>query len=177
MDSFTAIERRRRTLRIVLFSVILGTLPLYCLGFFLWGTAPNPAANTRTPTPTTTIRAATTVAPNGTNTLFPSATQPLINTPGQTFPTAVIPPTFVFPTQTPIIIFPTLTTAPSLTPVPTFTPITPTLTWTTIPIPTSTPITPTLTWTPITPTFAPPTETPTPTETMTETPTNTVIPP
>ena len=48
MNQLGAVERRRRNLRIVLFSIILGTLPLYCLGILLWGTAPQ--QNPRTPT-------------------------------------------------------------------------------------------------------------------------------
>ena len=48
MNQLGAVERRRRNLRIVLFAIILGTLPLYCLGFLLWGTSPQ--QNARTPT-------------------------------------------------------------------------------------------------------------------------------
>jgi len=32
-----AIEKRRRAIRIVLFIIVLGTLPFYCAGFVLWG--------------------------------------------------------------------------------------------------------------------------------------------
>jgi len=34
-----AIEKTGRAIRIVLFIIVLGTLPFYCAGFVLWGTA------------------------------------------------------------------------------------------------------------------------------------------
>ena len=46
--SFTeAIERRRRNWRIGLITIIVITIPFYCVGIFLWGTAPQQ----HTPTP------------------------------------------------------------------------------------------------------------------------------
>jgi hypothetical protein len=183
MDSLNAVERRRRSLRIALFSIILGTLPLYCLGFLLWLTAPQ--VDRPIATATTTLRAPTSEAGASLTPLL-TATQGLPATPTQgfptsSFPTSIFPPTAILPpTLTQPIFLPTLTAAPTLTNAPTatpitptltFTPITPTLTNTPLPIPTDTPITPTLT--PETPTLTPLP----PTETPTETATNTVIPP
>lgn len=175
MDFLNSANRSQRTLRIVLFSVILGTLPLYCLGFLLWGTAPR-AAGVRTPTPLTQqpgIATATFIPGVATNTPFalPSNTPFLINTPGQFFPTQ-IPATLFFPTATTYYPpFPTL--APTLTLIPTqaptLTPLPPTATNTSLPIPTDT--------LPPTATNTLPLPTETPTETPTATPTDTVIPP
>jgi type VI secretion system secreted protein VgrG len=167
MNQLDAVERRRRNLRIVLFSIILGTLPLYCLGTLLWLSAP---ARDRTPVPATTsvvtLQASATGAPTRTDVTFPTQivpTQggfPTAQPPQFTFvfPTAVIPPTVFIPSQVPPtatnFVFPTATFAPTLTPFPTETPI---------PIPTMQP--PTITPLP----SLTPTETPTPTETATGT--------
>ncbi|MEP7293663.1 MAG: hypothetical protein ABI835_17885 [Chloroflexota bacterium] len=159
MNQLGAVERRRRNLRIGLFSVILGTLPLYCLGFLLWGTAPN--RNVRTPTAVTTsistlqTSATRTLPPTLTPFQFPTQNVPTQIVPQFTFnpPTAVIPPTIIQPTATNFI-FPTSTIAPTLTFLPTFTTA-----------PTETPI-------PI-PTLELPTITSIPTATATETPTET----
>lgn len=150
------VDQRRRNLRIILFIIILGTLPFYCAGFWLWGTAPQNNSGIRlTPTTDPFITPSATLILSPTRTLEASIT-PL---PGQPTPlpftpaTAILPPT----STTPPIFIPSATTAPSLTPFPTITPL-PTLTHTTIPLPTETPL-PTLTFTP------------TLTETPTETPT------
>jgi hypothetical protein len=53
MDTFVAVQQRRRNLRIVLFVIIIATLPFYCAGILLLGTAPQSTASssaTRTPT-------------------------------------------------------------------------------------------------------------------------------
>jgi type VI secretion system secreted protein VgrG len=166
MNQLGAVERRRRNLRIVLFSIILGTLPLYCLGLLMWGTAPQRG---RTPPPATTsiatLQTSATLAPTRTEVSFPTQivpTQggfPTAQPPQFTIvvPTSVIPPTVFIPSQAPPtatnVIIPTATIAPTLTPFPTETPI---------PIPTLEP--PTIT--PL-PSFTP-TETPTPTATGTE---------
>lgn len=162
MNQLGAVERRRRNLRIVLFSIILGTLPLYCLGILMWGTAPQRG---RTPPPATTsvvtlqTSATNTQPPTLTQFQFPTQNVPTFQPPQFTLvvPTSVIPPTVFVPSQVPPtatdFIFPTATIAPTLTPFPTETPI---------PIPTLEP--PTIT--PL-PSFTP-TETPTPTATGTE---------
>jgi hypothetical protein len=174
MDQLDIIERRRRNLRVILFAVILGTLPLYCLGILLWGTAPQGDV---TPQPTSIasltpiIIGSPSVTPLATNTQVTLPTFILPNTPTQFVP-ATFFPTFIFPTLTPTpFIFPTLTSAPTLTPFPTLTPL-PTLTNTLIPLPTATP-------TPTNTLFPTDTETPTATmtETATETATDTIIPP
>ncbi len=174
MNQLGAVERRRRNLRIVLFAIILGTLPLYCLGFLLWGTAPN--QNARTPTSAATTAVVTLQATATSNVLFPSLTPfqfPTQIVPTYQFPTAIVPtyqfptsapfPTFVVPTATNFV-FPTATIAPTLTLIPSETPpptatFLPTFTDTQIPVVTDTTI-PILTDTP----------TPTPTETPSETP-------
>lgn len=129
MEQFDAIERRRRNLRIVLFMIILATLPFYCAGILLWGTAPQRVR----PTPTEVMMTgqASPTRVTATPIVFPSITPlngasptlgPLLPTPPQFFPP---PPTVFIPTQPPPtdFIFPTPTLAPTLTPVPTLTPI------------------------------------------------------
>ncbi len=170
MNQLGAVERRRRNLRISLFVIILGTLPLYCLGFLLWGTAPQRIV--RTPTPESITQPPTfTVSPTNVQfaTLTPFPTVGFVVPPtSQPFqPPVIIPPTSVqiFPTAT-FFNFPTSTNAPTLTPFPTITPFP---TDTPLPIPSDTPI-------------PPPSDTPIPvytdtaTATATETPTETVIP-
>ena len=162
MNQLGNIERRRRNLRIGLFSVILVTLPLYCLGFLLWGTAPLNTNRTPTTGGTTSVvtlqtSATNTVAPTWTQFAFPTQVVPTFQPPQYTFvppPTQVIFPSPVPPTATDFV-FPTSTIAPTLTPFPTLTPA---------PTDTSIPL----------PTIEPPTaEPPTATATMTETPTPT----
>jgi hypothetical protein len=141
--SYTTSMRRRQNIRLVLFLIILATLPFYCVGFALWGFAPQ--NNGRTPTPSSTVRA--TVTPLATRTpggLFPTTggfptSGPLVNTPGQFFPPPVLPTFGTFPTAT--FVFPaTATMAPSLTffvpPTATFLPA---VSDTPIPFPTETP--------------------------------------
>ncbi len=124
-----AIERRRRNLRIVLFIIIVATLPFYCAGIILLGTAPQRSPIQRTATVT---RGETQTAPTATIQVFPSITplsqgfptQALPPTPGQFIPPTVgqvLPPTSILPTAT-FWVFPTSTTAPTLTPFPTETP-------------------------------------------------------
>jgi hypothetical protein len=171
LDDFQVVERRRRILRVVLFVVILGTLPFYCAGFLLLGTAPRDRTREDTVaslTPIQNVRASNTPFP--TLGSFVTATQlsPLRPTPLQFNPgTRPIVP--VFPTNTPFIyvppptsvIIPTNTPAPTLTPFPTQVPPTavPTETWT--PLPTEPPL-PTNTTEP--PTAEPPTDDPAATE-------------
>lgn len=184
MDQLDIIERRRRNLRVILFTVILGTLPLYCLGILLWGTAPQRTATPRATQSTgiatnTPLVLLTSTPSDATNTQIGIPTFALPNTPTQFVP---IQPTFLFPSATStFFVFPSLTLAPSLTLIPTSTPF-PTSTYTLIPPPTSTPTftlippTNTPTYTHIPPTNTP-TETPTMTVTATETETPTIIPP
>ena len=86
---------RQRNLRILLFVIILATLPLYCLGFVLWGVAPGarPPA-TATPSPTPRLNTAT---PTRTSTpyrrVIVTATRPLPPTPRQFRPPAQLPQT------------------------------------------------------------------------------------
>lgn len=178
MDQLDIIERRRRNLRVILFTVILGTLPLYCLGILLWGTAPQRTATPRATQATgiaatnTPLILLTSTPSDATNTQIGIPTFILPNTPTQFIP---IQPTFLFPSATStLFVFPSLTLAPTLTLIPTSTPF-PTATYTLIPPPTNTPTeTPTYTLMPPT---ATPTETPTMTVTATETETATIIPP
>jgi hypothetical protein len=152
MDEVLAIERRRRNLRIVLFVIILATLPFYCAGFLLWATAERGGATapiggtaTATYTPISIQGPATRTLP-GIITPLPFGTATSINplqpTPGQFIPVPVT--RFLSPTA---IFLPTLTAAPTLTPFPTLPPL-----------PTLAPAT----FTPI-PTLAPPTAVPLPT--------------
>lgn len=137
------IDTGRRNLRIVLFLVILATLPFYCVGFLLIG-LPQDQRGTPTPTSTGTLPAAERTA---TPTLLPTAIplvsatpiSPLLPTPGQFTPGGGAPPVFI-PSPTPIFIFPSPTipfippptAAPTLTPFPTITPL-PQATATTVP--------------------------------------------
>src|SRR5882672_472535 len=102
MNQLGALEKRRRNLRIVLFSIILGTLPLYCLGFLLWGTPQQRNVRTPTAAPVTSISTLQTTA---TNVLFPSLTPfqfPTQNVPtSQPYVPPPVQPTYNFPTQPP----------------------------------------------------------------------------
>src|SRR5690554_3295610 len=49
------IERRRRIIRIILFFIILSTMPFYCAGFLLWGTSGQTVINASTPATFTPI--------------------------------------------------------------------------------------------------------------------------
>src|SRR5262245_21203193 len=120
--SFESVERRRRLLRTVLFLIILGTLPFYCLGFWLWGTSPaRGAIQTETPTSTwTRIDSNTTLPRTLQPTMAPLFSQttlsPLLPTPGQFIPVFPTQPPVFIPTSTqPPVIIPTSTIAPTLT--------------------------------------------------------------
>lgn len=122
-----AVARRQRNIRIVLFIVILGTLPLYCAGFFLWGTArplvsdvPTAATNTPIGSDVTATVGLPTVTPLA---LTPTILSPLQPTPLQFIP--IIRPTVFVPTATPFLvpIIPTDTLAPTLTLILSFTPL------------------------------------------------------
>lgn len=158
MQALAAIEARRRTLRIILFIIILATLPFYCVGIVLWISAPQSPSVRPLSTSTLPPAQATTLpgllvspTPLGGGTGFVTATRPpaLPPTPGQfippVVPPAIIPPTrFLTATPPPLVItatFPGLiipTLAPTLTPIPSLTPIP--VTNTPIPLPTETPI-------------------------------------
>jgi hypothetical protein len=174
LDAASALTRRRQIVRIILIGVIGLTLPFYCIGFFLWGTAPQAtrAATETAPatfTPIGGLQGSITPTLTQTIPLFATSTQPLAPTPGQfiPLPTSVPPTAFVFPTSTPA---PTLTFAPTSTPIPTNTAVPPTLVPpTNTPAPTSTPV-PTL---PPTNTEVPP---PTATEFILAPPTDTPAP-
>lgn len=166
-QSIEAIERRRRVLRTILFLIIIGTFPFYCLGFYLWGTSPasrSTAAETITPTWTPIgsdlLRPTNTFEPTITPLFSPTALGPLQPTPPQFLPPVSVAsptPQFFFPTAT-FVTIPTSTTAPSLTPFPTFTPLPSN---TPPPIPTNTPL-PTNTEAPTNTPLPPPTDTPPP---------------
>ncbi len=126
-----AAETRRKNWRVALGTIIAITIPFYCAGFFLWGTAPQ-----RTPTPVPTVTeggpqvvTATPFPPTATplGGFFPSVT-PLGITPffptqdNGGFPTAQLP-TLQLPTRflspTPQIVIPTNPPPPTNPPVPT----------------------------------------------------------
>ncbi|MCL4248197.1 MAG: hypothetical protein KJ065_08630 [Anaerolineae bacterium] len=160
MDQVLAQEKKRQRLRVVLFAIIMATLPCYCAGFLLWVTAPQQGAgsqqslNTATATFTPfVLNTSTSGAPLVITPLPLTGTpfSPLQPTPGQFFPPAVT--RYLSPTP---FIFPTLTQAPTLTPFPTFAP------------PTETPF--------VAPTAAPPLPTETPIEVL-PFPSDTPLPP
>jgi len=147
-----AIEARRRTLRSIFIFIIVITLPFYCLGLILWGTAPRALA-TATPQPSSTP-----------GSIIVTATPIPSNTPSG--PASITPFTFVpvttvsFPTQSqftsiPVTRFlsptPTFFVPPTSAPVPTQPPPQPTQP----PPPTSAPL-------PTEPPLMPPTDTPGP---------------
>lgn len=145
MRSSQPFTRRRQLLRTVLFLIILGTIPFYCLGFWLWGTSPASRTPRETGVPTATwtpigfdSRSTPITAPSVTPFMTSTFISPLQPTPIQfnPVPTVFIPPTSFIPTSTAVII-PTSTQAPTLTPIPTDTPL-PTNT----PIPSETPLPP-----------------------------------
>lgn len=124
-----ATETRRRNWRIALATIIAITVPFYCAGFFLWGTAPQ-----RTPTPVPTdasnpqIITATSLPPTVTplGGFIPSVTPlgitPFFPTQDSGFPTPQLP-TLVLPTRflspTPQIVQPTNPPPPTNAPPPT----------------------------------------------------------
>lgn len=176
LDQAAVLERRRQILRVILIGMIGLTIPFYCLGFFLWATAPDSRAiEDRLPTSTITPLGGGIV----TNTQFPTLSRTL----DSTFPT-LLPTPFQYNTPVvnpPIIVNPPTATQPFFIPSSTFAP---TLTFpppatntdeptplplpsdTQIPIPTNT-TAPTLTFPPdateLPPDIlAPPTDTPSP---------------
>lgn len=162
------IIRQRRYLQGCLGLIILGSFPLYCIGFFLWGNAPyrdGTINTTQTAEPTFTplgLDATATATPTDILVITATPLSPLLPTPPQ-----FIPPATRFLSPTPPIVPPTL--APTLTFPPTNTPV-PTLrpTDTPLPLPTNT----------FTPVFLPTdTPLPLPTNTPLPPPTNTPLPP
>lgn len=124
------IERRRRNIRVILATIIFITIPFYCAGIILWGTAP-PRQPQIMPTATTPFFVTSTpVVVTATSPGEPSIT-PLpitIQFPTETFqqpPTVVLPtrflsptPPFVFPTATPFPTQPPPTAPPPITDTP-----------------------------------------------------------
>ena len=145
---FASADGSQRNLRVILFVIILATLPFYCLGFILWGAAPQtlglPGVTATATLPPNTALPTTTASSTSELLPFITATSisPLQPTPLQFFPPGggnvnPIPPTAFIPATQ--VVIPTSTPAPTLTPLPTATPI-PQATSTTIPIfPTDTP--------------------------------------
>ena len=85
--SFTeAIERRRRNWRVGLITIIVITIPFYCVGIFLWGTAPQQ----RTPTPDVTVTTAVPGAPT-------AGASPTTTPDGGVIPSITALPITVFP--------------------------------------------------------------------------------
>jgi hypothetical protein len=118
-QAIEALERRRRNIRIILFVIILGTLPFYCAGFLLWGTAPRQSSsqgiNTATFTPIgRDVTPSRTLPPTSTS-IFASATP---RSGLQPTPLQFIPPPRPTATLT-VFIPPVDTLAPTLTPYPT----------------------------------------------------------
>ena len=112
-------NKRRQTLRTILFIVILGTLPFYCLGIWLWGTSPESNAQqaTETISPTWTpiggdITVTLTLMPSITPLVTGTLPSPLQPTPFQFQPPAATR----FLSPTPQVFIPTSTSAPTLTP-------------------------------------------------------------
>lgn len=122
-DAIEAANRRRTIVRTMLFLTILGTIPFYLLGFWLWGTAPDSEAEppiTEIVVTNTPIGGNITPSPTvPTSTPFPTSTLPSQQNPT---PFQFIPPTrIILPTAT--LFIPSSTPAPTLTPFPTSTPI------------------------------------------------------
>lgn len=147
MEAFSGTDRRRRNLQVVLFLIILATLPFYAAGIFLLLTAPSQSA-IPTAQPTTPA-AITRVLATNTRISVPTVSGGgLAPTPGQYIPPIVVPtsnivfPTAFVPTAT-FFIFPTSTIAPSLTPFPTDPPPAPTNTPLPLPTDTAIPLPPT----------------------------------
>lgn len=154
LDQAAVLERRRQILRVILIGMIGLTIPFYCLGFFLWATAPDSRAiEDRLPT--------STITPLGggiiTNTQRPTISSTLFNfptlqpTPYQYNPPVVVPPVYNPPTATQPFFIPSPTFAPTLT-------FPPAATNTNVPPP-------------------PPTDTPVPANTAEPGPTDVLLPP
>lgn len=118
-----AIERRRQNWRIILGTIIVVTLPFYCAGLFLWGTAP-PRSVTPTAAPSlpgqATVTSIIIVTATPEQPAFATIT-PLpitLELPTQSFSTVIAitpPPTPITPTR---FLSPTPTFPPTSTPVP-----------------------------------------------------------
>lgn len=151
-DDYYYPPRRTFTpLRVTLFGIILFTLPFYCVGFFLWGTANRTGLLSPLGTATWTpigLELTATVTGLPTQTGIPRTATLL--SPLQPTPLQFIPIQRPQSTATPFVFIPTSTLAPTLTFPPTFT-VPPAATQT--PLPTTTPL----------PTLEPPTSTPPPT--------------
>lgn len=126
-----AMERRRRNWRVGLITIIVITIPFYCVGIFLWGTAPQSVQRTPVPTSPPEVITATfpglpTDTPPG---FFPSVTplpitlQPTQIVPPTPFPTAIVPTRFLSPTPTFLPPTPFPTVAPPTIEAPTWTPL------------------------------------------------------
>jgi len=149
LDFFSGLTERRQAPRIILLTIILMTLPCYCLGAILLATAPDnneSKAEGESTISTLSVITSSPGATSGSSTPFrtftpigqplrPTSTQLYLRTAVPVYPTwTSIPPT-VFVTVAPP---PFPTEAPSLTPQPTNTlPPTDTLAPTDIPVPTS----------------------------------------
>lgn len=110
-----AVEQRRRNWRIILGTIIVITIPFYCVGVFLWGTAPQrnltptPAATLTQPPLATQGPIIVTATSQGIPTITPLALTVFPTVPGGDFPT------FVFPTTIPTVIIPTRVLSPTPT--------------------------------------------------------------
>lgn len=154
LDFFSGLTERRQAPRFILLTIILMTLPCYCLGAILLATAPDnneSKAEIENTISTLSFSTSSPAASQSSTAPFRTFTpigQPLRPTSTQLFLRTAIP---VYPTWTPIpTIFVTAAPLPTSTPAPTLTPL-----------PTNT---------------TPPTNTLPPSETPTETPTNTDVP-
>lgn len=110
------LERRRRNIRLILGAIIVITLPFYCAGVILWGTAPQRGVQATPNLPPVTNTAIIVPTVGG------SVTATFISVPTVTsFPITIgVPPvTISFPTQPPTIAVPTR----FLSPTPTFLPL------------------------------------------------------
>ncbi len=117
-DANESVDRRRTIIRTILFLIILGTIPFYLLGFWLWGTAPDPESDpviTEIVVTNTPIGGDITPSPTvPTSTLFPTSTLPSQSNPT---PFQFIPPTSFIAPPTATLFIPSSTPAPTLTPV------------------------------------------------------------
>jgi homeobox protein ESX1 len=164
---FSAIMRRRQIIRAILFTIIVATLPFYCAGFLLWGTARLPGAAPETIATNTPIGADGPAIPTGLPSTTPLPLTATLLSPLQPTPLQFIPinrpPTTATPFIAPTLFLPTTTLAPTLTFQPTFTPVL--LTSTPPDVPTNPPPATAVPTQPPLPTEVPPTIAPAPTET------------
>jgi hypothetical protein len=126
-------EQRRRNLRIILGTIIIITLPFYCAGLVLWGTAPQRVTTTppgtqaqgvATDTPgvlTATVQGEASVTPLGITVVPTFEPFPTFSIPTP-IPTVIIPTRFLSPTPT--FFQPTNPPPPTSPPQPTQPPIT-----------------------------------------------------